>query len=397
MASATAPAARKPQWAPRIWEGSDFFAWLSLLARNRFAVQPAYWYIAGIVTCVTFGHTLLRLLQAVMYGRAIRETQITHPPIFIIGHWRTGTTFLHELLIRDERFGYPTTYACLAPCHFLLSETILTRLFWFLVPSQRPMDNMKAGFDRPQEDEFAMCLLGAGSPYEMIAFPNRPPEGQEFLDLVDVSPRRLRRWQRTFEALLRAFTYKTGKRLVLKSPPHTARIPVLKQMFPGALFVNIVRDPYVVFPSTVNLWRTLFQTHGLQKPSGAGVEEHVLATYVRMHERLEQGKKLLEPHQFHELRYEDLIVNPIGAMQELYDHFGLGGFEQYLPRLQEYLASVKGYETNRYQLTPEQCDMVTRRWGPIIHRYGYDVRAAVESWTGNTAVLLKSRPRLADV
>ncbi len=120
----------------------------------------ATWYIAAIVTCVSFGHTLLRILQGAIHGRAIRATKLTAPPIFIIGHWRTGTTLLHELLVQDERFAYPTTYACMDPCDFLLTEWLFSRLFWFLVPSRRPMDNMKAGFDRPQEDEFALCFLG---------------------------------------------------------------------------------------------------------------------------------------------------------------------------------------------------------------------------------------------
>ena len=82
------------------------------------------------------------------------------PPIFILGHWRTGTTLLHEFMIRDERFGYPTTYECMDPNHFLLTEGLFTRWLNFLVPTHRPMDNMKAGFDRPQEDEFALCMLG---------------------------------------------------------------------------------------------------------------------------------------------------------------------------------------------------------------------------------------------
>src|SRR5205085_12402082 len=115
------------------------------------------------------------------------------------------------------------------------------------------------------------------------AFPNRPPLGQEYLDFKGVSPRGLRRWKRAFKHFLRAVTYKVRKRLVLKSPPHTARIPVLKQMFPNAVFIHIVRDPYVVFPSTVNLWRTLFRTHGLQKPTCAGLEEYVLRTVERMY------------------------------------------------------------------------------------------------------------------
>jgi omega-hydroxy-beta-dihydromenaquinone-9 sulfotransferase len=371
---------RKPEWAPRLWEGADFFAWLKLLARNRFAVHPAYWYIAAVVTAVSFGHTLLRLVQGAVYGRAIRATPLAGPPIFIIGHWRTGTTLLHELMIRDERFGFPTTYECLDPSHFLLTERLFTRIFRFLLPSRRPMDNMQVGFDRPQEDEFALCLLGAGSPYDMIAFPNRPPSGQEFLDLADVAPRRLRRWKRTFKTLLRAITYKSGKRLVLKSPPHTARIPLLAAMFPGALFVHIVRDPYVVFPSTLNLWRTLFERHGLQRPNFAGLEEYVLQTYVHVHERLEEGRRLLAPEQFYELRYEDLVRDPVAEMRRLYEHFGLGGFEAYLPRLEEYLASVKGYETNRYELTPAQREAVTRRWGAIARQYGYgEVEEALQA------------------
>jgi hypothetical protein len=367
----SAAPARKPEWAPRLWEGADFFAWITLLARNRFAVHPGYWYIAAIVTVVSFGHTLLRWLQGVLWGRTIRKTELVDHPIFILGHWRTGTTLLHEMLIQDARFGFPNYYECIDPGHFLLTEGLVTKYLKFLMPTRRPMDNMKIGFDRPQEDEFALCLLGAGSPYDMIGFPNRPPQGQEFLDLQQVSPRRLRRWKRIFKNYLRTLTCKVRKRLVLKSPPHTARIPVLRQMFPKALFVNIVRDPYVVYASTVNLWKTMFQTHGLQRPTSPGIEEFILDTYVRMHTRLEEGRKLLAPEQFFEVRYEDLILDPVAEMQKLYDHLGLNGFEEYLPRLEAYLASVKGYETNRYKLTPQERDMVTRRWGATIRQYGY--------------------------
>ena len=129
---------------------------------------------------------------------------------------------------------------------------------------------MSMGWDRPQEDEFALCFLGAGSPYEMIAFPNRrPPSGQEFLDLASVSRRELRQWQRTLDTFLRMVTFRNPRRLVLKSPPHTARIKILQEMFPGALFLHIVRDPYVVFPSTVNLWKSLAETPASRSAASA--------------------------------------------------------------------------------------------------------------------------------
>src|SRR5438477_476776 len=103
----------KKEWAPRIWEGCDFFGWMRLLVRNRFRVEWRYWYIACIVTLVSLIHTLLRWVQEAQLGRRIAKTSIREAPIFIIGHWRTGTTLLHELLILDERHTYANTYQCL--------------------------------------------------------------------------------------------------------------------------------------------------------------------------------------------------------------------------------------------------------------------------------------------
>jgi hypothetical protein len=360
----------KPPWAPRMWQGCDFFAFLKLLARNRFAVGFRYWYIAIIACFVTLSHTLLRIVQDAVYRRALRKVKV-HAPIFILGHWRTGTTLLHELMICDERFGYPTTYQCMDPNDFLLTEGVFRRWLSFLIPSRRPMDNMKTGFDRPQEDEFALCMLGEGSPYLTIAFPNHPPQCQEYLDLENLSARKLRRWKRTIKQFLKRVTYRVDKPLVLKSPPHTARIKVLQPMFPGAVFIHIVRDPYIVYASTMNLWRTLYRTHGLQTPTFAGLEEHVLQTFTRMYQRLEEGKKLLEPRQFYELRYEDLIADPLAQMRKIYDHCGLGGFDAALPRMQAYLSSIKGYETNKYELSEAERCTVANRWGDVIRRHGY--------------------------
>jgi hypothetical protein len=363
----------KKEWAPRMWEGCDFFGWVRLLARNRFAVGWRYLYIAAIVSLVSFGHTLLRLVQEALYGRRATRTPLRQAPLFIIGHWRTGTTFLHELLILDERHTYPNTYECLEPNHFLLTEGFITRWLRFLMPSRRPMDNMAAGWDRPQEDEFALCMMGQPSPYLTIAFPNRPPQYPEYLDLEGLSPRALAGWKRVFLGFLQRLTFKDPRRLVLKSPPHSCRIKVLLEIFPDAQFVHIVRDPYVVFPSTVNLWKSLYQTHGLQTPTFAGLEEYVFTTFNRLYDKLEEGRKRVDPSRFYEVRYEELIRDSVGQMRALYEHLGLGAFEKVAPRLEAYLARVKGYETNRYELSPALRAEVTRRWAKVIQKYGYGV------------------------
>lgn len=363
---------RKPrEWAPRMWLGCTFIAWLRLLVRNRFAVHWTLWYIAVIDTIISLMNSCLGCLQTLIYGRRITRTPIAHAPLFIIGHWRTGTTFLHELLILDERHNFPTTYQCFAPEHFLLTESFFPKWLPFLMPDRRPMDNMAAGWDRPQEDEFALCMMGQPSPYLTFAFPNHPPQYLEYLDLENLPPKAIVSWKRTFLQLIQRLTFKNPKRLILKSPPHTCRIKTLLEMFPDARFVHIVRDPYVVFPSTVNLWKSLYKAHGLQRPRFAGLEEHVYGTFLHFYERLEQGRKRLDPGRFYELRYEDLIHDPIGQMRELYEHLNLGGFEELLPRLERYLASVKNYATNRYELSPALESEINQRWGEVIRRYGY--------------------------
>jgi hypothetical protein len=364
-------AAKPREWMPRFWEGCDFFAWLRLLCRNRFAVGLPYVYIAVVITFVSAGNTVLRLIQEALFGSHVRHTPIRESPLFILGHWRTGTTLLHELLILDERHSFPTTYECVEPNHFLLTEALFTRWLSFLMPSRRPMDNMAAGWGRPQEDEFALCMMGQPSPYLTIAFPNRPPQDQEALDLADLPPPRRAAWKRAFLLLLRRITFLNPKRLVLKSPTHTCRIRTLLELFPDARFVHIVRDPYVVFPSTVNLWKSLYQTHGLQKPTFAGLEEHVFATFEHLYKKLEEGRQLVAPSHFCELRYEDLVRDPVGEMRKLYEHLGLGGFDEVRPRLEAYLAKNRDYRTNRYDLAPELRAEITRRWGDVIRRYGY--------------------------
>src|SRR5688572_22986659 len=161
-----------PAWCARFWHGMRLGDWLKLVARNRFRIHPLRWGLATTVTLVTAFNSVMYRVQQAIYGRRICDTRLAADPIFIIGHWRSGTTYLHELMVLDDRFSYPTTYECFAPNHFLITEGWFKKLFWFAVPAQRPMDNVKVGWDNPQEDEFALCGLGLPGPYLRMAFPN---------------------------------------------------------------------------------------------------------------------------------------------------------------------------------------------------------------------------------
>lgn len=367
----TPPQKPQPFYAPRFWIGASLRAWYGLLHRNHWDVSPSKWHIAASIFAYAAGNTVLGLAEKAVYGRRVSRTRLAEPPLFILGHWRNGTTLLHELLIEDQRLTSPTTYQCLAPHHFLLTEGTFSRWLKFLLPETRPMDNMRLTFNGPQEEEFALCNLGARSPYLTIAFPNHPPQDPEYLDLVGLTQRQLDAWKSTLERFLLRVSYSDPRRIVLKSPPHTARVRVLLEMFPEARFLHIVRDPYVVFTSTVHLWRSLFNAHGLQVPHPEHLEEMVYDNYLRMFRRYEADRALIAEGRLCEIRYEDLVADPVGQLRQVYQRLELGDFEPALPGVQRYLDERKGYRTNRYQLSDTKRQEISERWGEIIRRYGY--------------------------
>jgi len=356
-----------------IWFGFEFSAWMRVLFENRFQVAGRKMPLAIAITVNSLTNTLLRWLECVIYGRKVDRTEIKKFPVFIIGHWRCGTTLLHELLGLDERHTYPTTYECFNPNHFLLTERLFGPSWRLLLPARRPMDNMAVTVDRPQEDEFALCNLGVSSPYLTIVFPNGPLMYVDYFDLERLTPRALQQWKRTFVYFLKRITSVRPKRIILKSPVHTFRIKVLLKLFPQARFVHIVRDPYITFPSTVHMWRSLFRAFALQTQDFVGLEDYVFEMFNRLHEKLEETRGLIPPSQLYELRYEDLITDPIGEIGKLYRYLGLGEFESVLPALKKYLANVAHYQTNIYELTPKMRAEITRHWGKIIKKYGYPV------------------------
>jgi omega-hydroxy-beta-dihydromenaquinone-9 sulfotransferase len=358
-------------WAVKLWLGGDFYGWVRLLSHNQFALGLCCLHWLVPISICTLLNTALRYLQELRWGKRLRETEIAQAPLFIIGHWRTGTTLLHDLLTLDQRHTYPTTYQCIFPNHFLLTEWCFSRLFWLLLPSRRPMDNIPMAWNRPQEDEFALCNLGQPSPYLTLAFPNRRPQYPEYFDLVDVSPEALERWKACLVRFLCQVTARNPKRIVLKSPTHTYRIKVLLDLFPDARFVHIVRNPYVVFPSTMNLWQSLYAYQALQHPTFEGLEDYVFDNFVHLYEKLEEARPMMDSSRFYELRYEDLVRDPIGQLRTIYDHLELGDFEQVLPKLKQCIAETTDYKTNRYELPPELHDTITQRWGHVIRRYGY--------------------------
>ena len=353
------------------WLGFDLFSWFRVLSRYRFRIGLRQIPIALAITVAGAVQTLLRLAEHLIYGKQIARTEIVDNPVFIIGHWRTGTTHLHELLALDPRFTCPTTYECFSPHHFLVSKWFVAPFIRLVFPARRMQDNMAIGLDHPQEDEFALCMLGVVSPYMNYAFSHQKKNQLDFYDLDRIDRREAKRWEHAFVRFLKKITLLRPKTLILKSPPHTFRIATLLRLFPRARFIYLVRNPYDVFLSTVHLWKTLAKALSLQPFDFTGTEEHVFEVFNLMHQKFEGTRNLIPASQLCTVRFEDLEADPLGQMRIIYERLGLDGFDTVAPALHKHLAGLASYRKNSYRLAPETQAEITRRWAPFIARYGY--------------------------
>jgi len=346
--------------------------WWKLLRDGKFRIHPARLPMAVAVSIATVVNTGLAAIQHVFYSRKLLKAELQGPPLFIIGHWRSGTTLLHELLVLDARLSSPTTYQCFAPHHFLVTAWFFRIFGSWLLPSQRPMDNMAAGWDRPQEDEFAIVNLGMPSPYRRVAFPNNPPPDLEYLDTETLPEAERKKWTTALDRFLRTVSLRTGRPLVVKSPTHTGRIATLAKTFPGAKFIHISRDPRSLFPSTVRLWKSLDEAQALQLANEQDLESYVVDCFRRMYDAFHRDREQIEASHLIDIRYDDLITDPVGQLERIYSHFKLGDFDYVRDALTQWSQTQhREYKTNQHKLPLAQETMIKQAWGDYFDRYGY--------------------------
>jgi hypothetical protein len=371
---ASRPTARpKTQGVFSIWHGLNVSGWRKL-KRSGAPLSRKYWFRHATISALSWLNSANEALESLLLGRAVARTQIAEPPLFVLGHWRSGTTLLHNLITLDPQFAFPNLYHTLFPGHFLLTERVVTALTGWLIPKTRPMDNVPAGWQMPQEDEVALLLRTQVSPYLMLAFQGQREKYGRFFDLEQCTTEELNLWIREFLLFIRKLSWLTGKPIVLKSPSHTYRIPLLLDLFPNARFAYIYRDPYAIYSSTVHLRRSVFTENALAEPNFVGSEDDALLSYTDCIRRYEATKHLIPAGQLHELRFEDLEADPLGEMRTLYDRLKLSGWEELESRIRQQMADHAAYRKNRFELDAQTKQMVYDRCRDIFERYGYPSR-----------------------
>ena len=92
-----------------------------------------------------------------------------------------------------------------------------------------------------------------------------------------------------------------------------------------------------------------------------------------MYDAYERQRTLIPPGRICDVRYEDLVENPVGQMERIYGEIGLGEFDAVRPAMQQYMVGQKDYKKNSYEMEPETKREIARRLRSYIERYGYPV------------------------
>ncbi len=310
-------------------------------------------------------------LEKLYYKKKITSAPIPQDPIIIIGHWRTGSTYLHQLLNLDTNNTVPTNFQVHLPDSFLISDKYYKPVMKLLMGKnpKRPFDNVSIYAEEPQEDEFAilkMCghsplikLIYPGSPdFYLLSYDNYEPEGKDFEE-----------WQKAITEFCKKISIATSKRIVLKNPFHSFRINSVRKVFPKAKFIHIYRHPYNVIPSTINMWNIVGKQNVMQPGFVPATIESAVEIYDRMMRYIQSHKKDISEKFFHEIKYEDLEKDPVKEIRKAYQNLGLTfnyEFEEEILKFHQ-----NKFSKNKFNLSEEEKEYISDKLKYHMEYYGY--------------------------
>lgn len=242
------------------------------------------------------------------------------PPLFIAGPWRSGTTVMHELLTAATGWPTPLTWQCMNATAFQLLPAPPQN-----IGVARPMDGLEISALSPQEDEFALLTLGVDSAYRGFLMPERLPTLLHTLDPGYWSAHEaewLPRFERFMAGVL-ASSGQAGRRLILKSPNHSFRLPALLKRFPEAQVVWMVRDAATVFHSNRKMWQAMFAEHRLAPGAADGLDAFLGTALQGCAHVLQQLQAGLPPQRWIAVEQTALAADPRAAVARVMQQLGL--------------------------------------------------------------------------
>jgi hypothetical protein len=239
-------------------------------------------------------------------------------PVFVIGMARSGTSILHELLWKDPAVRAPLTWELLHPGQARDQFRDLgdaEHQFWHDVQPEYESMHHNDG-DLPNECIFATMNEFLSDHWGGV---HEVPTYSMHLASADHTDayRYHRRIMQTLD--------QNGQveRWLFKAPSHTATLAALFAVYPDARIVHVHRDPLKTVPSTLSLMATL-KWMRCRHTDPVAVAPLLAWGFGAMLDGVIEGRASgrLPDAQFADLRYADLLADPVTAVNGVYDQFG---------------------------------------------------------------------------
>lgn len=344
--------------------------WLSL--KKKYGASIVYPDKQAQIETTSRENEPFRIAEADKFSEKVNNTVIENPPVFILGHWRSGTTFLQNLLVRDTRFGYLNVVQSLNPHTFLSREHIYRDEFQ---ETKRFMDNVKLSWNAPSEEEVALGLVAPGSFWHGYYFADRFDYFFHTYTLFQgISEQELNKWKEAYLFLIKKLTLRYDhKPLLLKNPPNTGRIRVLLDLFPNAKFLHIHRNPFEVYESRIAQYETAVVFKALTAITKEQWEDQVFRYYKELIVQHFEQRKFISPENYYEISFHDLKANPIFTTRTIYTKLGLPDFSQVEGTFKKYLEGIASYEQNTYDFAPAVIEKVSKNWEFTLNHWNYAI------------------------
>lgn len=308
-------------------------------------------------------------------------------PIFVIGNFRSGTTFLHRLLLEDDQstgirtweiyFAPSVSYRKFINLIRMISRMIGSPVRWIVNRFDETLNDYsymhKTGMRQYEEDSHLFYHIW--SSYNLFALFPFPNLARKYIYYDQMVPEERRRIEiGYFRSLLqRHVYYHGGKRYISKNPDFSPMVETLLKQFPDAKFINIVREPTDVVPSTINMWANHWHTFGSPAedyPLRDVLLEHIKHWYRYPHQKLQ----MLPENRYTVIRFAEFVTNPQKVMERVYDQFGMEISPAFRRVLKEQTIRSRSYQSrHQYSLMEMGLDeaWVQREMFPALKGYDF--------------------------
>ena len=349
--------------------------WLKLKRQNKISKDKKV--MANKITLFVIMSAPFRWLQSFYLLFKIRTVSFKEkPPVFVIGHWRSGTTHLHYLLAQDEKFSYLEAFQAFFFKVAFISKSFMRPVLNYFMPSTRPQDNIKIDASAPTEEEHPLTNLTEKSGMQTFFFPRNRTYFDKFNLFKNAKKHEINNWKRTYHKMLCQISLYQGKdkQLLLKNPHNTGRIKVLLELYPNAKFIFIHRNPYDVFLSNVHLYNSTIKTQFLQEFNQEEIEKRVIYCYETTLKQYIADRELIPSDNHIEISYQELAEEPIKTIQKIYEKIQLGDFKKVENNIIDYLNSLGDYKTNQFKKPEEHLiKKINERWEFSFKEWNYNM------------------------